>query len=147
MKRIVMALAIFAALALVLPVLPSSAAEVKIKGDFNNRFMVYTDHNDWLDGEKGVLKDGHSNETWGEAKYRMWFDASTNDGKVKGVYAWEIGGLEYGAPNTTGKSKGGSYSGDTINIETRWLYTDFQLPWACNKFRVRMGLQPFTVNP
>lgn len=143
MKRFVMVLAVFAALALALPAM---AADVKIKGDFNNRFMAYTNHNDWLDSEKGVLKDGNSNETWGEAKYRMWFDAATNDGKVKGVVAFEIGGLEYGAPNTTGKSKGGSYSGDTINLETRWLYTDFQLPWACNKFRVRMGLQPLKVN-
>ena len=145
MKRFVMVLAVFAALALALPAM---AADVKIKGDFNNRFMVYTNHNDWLDGESGVLKDGNSNETWGEAKYRMWFDATTNDGKVKGVWAFEIGALEYGKPagDPAGKSTGGSYSGDTINVETRWLYTDFQLPWTSNKFRVRMGLQPLNVN-
>jgi len=139
---------ILAALLVVAFAIPSFAADVKIKGDFNNRFMVYTDHNDWLDSEKGVLKDGSSSETWGEAKYRMWFDASTNDGKVKGVYALEIGALEYGKPSGSpaGKSTGGSYSGDTINIETRWLYTDFQLPWACEKARIRMGLQPFKVN-
>ena len=146
MKRFVMVLAVFAALALALPAM---AADVKIKGDFNNRFMVYTDHNDWLDGEKGGLGDGTSNETWGEAKYRMWFDASTNDGKVKGVWAFEIGALEYGkgkASDGEGASTGGGYSGDTINVETRWLYTDFQLPWCQNSFRVRMGLQPLKVN-
>jgi hypothetical protein len=141
-----MVLVVFAALALALPAM---AADVKIKGDFNNRFMVYTDHNDWLDGEKGVLRDGNSDETWGEAKYRMWFDATTNDGKVKGIWAFEIGALEYGkgkAADGEGASTGGGYSGDTINVETRWLYTDFQLPWVCNKFRVRMGLQPLKVN-
>jgi len=146
MKRFIMVLAVFAALALALPAM---AADVKIKGDFNNRFMVYTNHNDWLDGESGVLRDGNSNETWGEAKYRMWFDATTNDGKVKGIWAFEIGALEYGkgkASDGEGASTGGSYSGDTINVETRWLYTDFQIPWACNKFRVRMGLQPLSVN-
>jgi len=144
MKRFVMVLAFFAALALALPAM---AAEVKIKGDFDNRFMVYTDHNDWLTPEKGVLKDGNSNDSWGEAKYRMWFDASTNDGKVKGVWAFEVGGLQYGAAGNTGRHTGGSYSGDSVNLETRWLYTDFQLPWASNKFRIRMGLQPFNVNP
>ena len=139
---------VLAVLLMVAVAIPAFAADVKIKGDFNNRFMVYTDHNDWLDSEKGVLRDGTSGETWGEAKYRMWFDATTNDGKVKGVWAFEIGGLEYGKPagNPAGKSTGGSYSGDTINVETRWLYTDFQLPWACEKARVRMGLQPFKAN-
>ena len=151
-RRVGVALAV---LLMVAVAIPAFAADVKIKGDFNNRFMVYTDHNDWLDSEAGVLKDGSSSETWGEAKYRMWFDATTNDGKVKGVWAFEIGGLEYGKPKNkrpdgstagAGASTGGSYSGDTINVETRWLYTDFQLPWACEKARVRMGLQPFTVN-
>ena len=142
-RRIGLVLAVLLMLAVAIPAL---AADVKIKGDFNNRFMVYTDHNDWLDSEKGVLKDGSSSETWGEAKYRMWFDATTNDGKVKGVWAFEIGGLEYGKPGSMGKSVGGSYSGDAINVETRWLYTDFQLPWACEKARVRMGLQPFKAN-
>lgn len=122
------------------------AAEVKIKGDFNNRFTIYTNHNDWLDGEKGVLRDGNSPESWGEAKYRLWFDAATDDGKVKGVWAFEIGSLEYGQPGSSGAGVGGSYSGDAVNTETRWLYTDFQLPWFENKARIRMGLQPFTVN-
>ena len=137
---------VLAFLLMVAMAVPALAADVKIKGDFNNRFMVYTNHNDWLSSEKAVLHDGTVDETWGEAKYRMWFDATTNDGKVKGVWAFEIGGLEYGKPGSLGKSVGGSYSGDAINVETRWLYTDFQLPWACNKARVRMGLQPFTVN-
>ncbi|NPA25623.1 MAG: hypothetical protein GXO34_07345 [Deltaproteobacteria bacterium] len=137
---------VLAFLAMVLMAVPALAADVKIKGDFNNRFMVYTNHNDWLASEKAVLHDGTVDETWGEAKYRMWFDATTNDGKVKGVWAFEIGGLEYGKPGSLGKSVGGSYSGDAINVETRWLYTDFQLPWACEKARVRMGLQPFKVN-
>ncbi|MCD6151847.1 MAG: hypothetical protein J7J70_09400, partial [Deltaproteobacteria bacterium] len=143
MKRFVMVLAFFAALALALPAM---AADVKIKGDFNNRFMAYTNHSDWLvgdhtDGMKAL--DGDVNESWGEAKYRMWVDASTNDGKVKGVWAIEVGALHYGD-----ESKGaGGYSGDGIVIENRWMYTDFQLPWCQNNARIRMGLQPFTVNP
>lgn len=143
MKKFVMLLVACSILSMVLSV---KAAEVKIKGDFNNRFMVYTNHNDWLDQEKGVLNDGNSNETWGEAKYRLWFDAGSNGGKVKGVCAFEIGSLEYGKTGSVGKSVGGSYSGDAINVETRWLYTDFQVPWCSSMCRLRMGLQPFTVN-
>jgi len=137
---------IITVLLLVIMVLPVLAADVKIKGDFNNRFMVYTNHNDWLNAEKGVLHDGSSSETWGETKYRMWFNAATNDDKVRGVWAWEVGSLAYGKPGSVGKSVGGSYSGDGINLETRWLYTDFQLPWLVEKARIRMGLQPFNVN-
>ncbi|MBN2808612.1 MAG: hypothetical protein JXR80_03875 [Deltaproteobacteria bacterium] len=122
------------------------AADIKVKGDFNNRFTIYTNHNDWLVAEKGVLGDGDSPESWGETRYRLWVDAATNDGKVKGVWAAEVGGLAYGTPGSTGASVGGSYSGDGVNTETRWLYTDFQLPWLTEKARVRMGLQPFTVN-
>ncbi len=142
MKRFVMVLAIFAALALALPAM---AADVKIKGDFNNRFMVYTDHNDWLTMEDGGLDDGSVDESWGEAKYRMWVEASTNDGKVKGVWAIEVGALHYGNESYRGEGAGG-YSGDGVVIENRWMYTDFQLPWCENKAMIRMGLQPFSAN-
>jgi hypothetical protein len=150
MKRFVMVLAVFAALALALPAM---AVDVKIKGDFNNRFMVYTNHYDWVSGSgeyrgsdgTGLLNDGNVDETFGEAKYRMWFDASTNDGKVKGVWAMEVGALKYGS-HGSGKAAGGSYSGDGVNMETRWLYTQFQLPACQNKAQVTMGLQPFSVN-
>ncbi len=125
---------------------PARAVDVKIHGDFNNRFMVYTNHNDWFQSEKGVLLDGTTSESWGEVRYRLWFNAATNDDKVKGVVAIEVGGLEYGKPGSIGKNVGGSYSGDAINLETRWLYTDFQLPWVTDKARIRMGLQPFNVN-
>ncbi len=125
---------------------PAAAGDVRIRGDFNNRFMIYTNHADWLHQEKAVLHDGTVSESWGEAKYRMWFDAASNGGKVKGIWGFEIGSLEYGKPGSLGKHLGGSYSGDAVNVETRWLYTDFQLPGANRGLRVRMGLQPLNVN-
>ena len=138
-RRVGLVLAVLMMMAIAIP---AFAADVKIKGDFNNRFMAYTNHNDWLTMEDGGLDDGDVGETWGEAKYRLWIDGTTNDGKVKGVWAFEVGALHYGD-----ESKGaGGYSGDGMVFETRWLYTDFQLPWACEKARVRMGLQPFSVN-
>ncbi len=69
---------------------------------------------------------------------------ATNDGKVKGVYAIELGALRFGDSKYS-KGGGATYSGDGVNIETRWAYTDIALPTA-NKNRVIIGLQPFTVN-
>jgi len=143
MKRLVAVIIILIVFGAAIPAL---AADIKIHGDFNNRFMVYTNHNDWFQAEKGVILDGTTAESWGEVRYRLWLDATTNDGKVKGVWACEVGGLEYGKPGSIGRSVGGSYSGDGINLETRWLYTDFQLPGISDKARIRMGLQPFNVN-
>jgi hypothetical protein len=66
----------------------------------------------------------------------MWTTAATNDGAVKGVYAVEIGAIHYG-----NSARGGGFSGDGINIETRWAYTDLQIPFIERKSRVRLGLQ------
>jgi hypothetical protein len=38
------------------------------------------------------------------------------------------------------------YSGDSVSMEVRWGYLDFQLPFVTEKSRVRIGLQPMTVN-
>ena len=62
-------------------------------------------------------------------RYRQWFTATSDDQKVKGVFAVEIGGVKWGYQgDSLGKSKGFGYSGDAVNVETRWLYTDFVVP-------------------
>jgi len=124
----------------------ASAAEFKFHGDLNNRFMVYTDQAGMFSKAESVstsaLTSGGIDESWGEVKYRIWFEAATDDGKVKGVYAIELGAIKFGQDSTVG----GAFSGDGKNIETRWAYTDFQLPWTENKARVSIGLIPFSVN-
>jgi len=132
---------------------PVLGAEIAIHGDFNNRFMVYTNQAGLFAGAgeqstaagKRIKKDGVS-DSWGEIKYRLWVDAATNDNKVKAIYAVELGALHYGKQGSLGKSTGGSYSGDSVNIETRWAYTDFQLPGVENKARFKIGLQPMDVS-
>jgi hypothetical protein len=153
MKRL--RLILFAVLVLGLTV-PALGAEFTFHGDFNNRFMVYTDQSGLFAGageqsilEPRLIKKGGASDSWGEIKYRLWLDASTNDGKVKGVYAIELGALHFGKPpslTNAGKSQGGSFSGDQVNIETRWAYTDFQLPGVDSKARFRIGLQPMNIN-
>jgi len=123
-------------------------AEFAFHGDMNNRFLVYTNHTDWLDSRDdsfGVINDKTVSETYAELKYRFWTEIGDNDDMVKGVYAIEVGGVRWGREGS-GKSQGGSFSGDGVNIETRWAYLDFQLPFIERKARTRMGLQPFKAN-
>jgi hypothetical protein len=123
------------------------AAEFKFHGDLNNRFMVYTDQGGMYGGAETIrtgtgtpINDG-VDESWGDIKYRLWVEAATDDGKVKGVYAIELGAIKFGD-----STRGGAFSGDGVNIETRLAYTDFQLPGVANKARVTIGLLPFYVN-
>jgi len=128
--------------------LPAMAADLAFHGDLNHRFMLHTNHLDWFKGVRtSALHDGNVEDSFAEVKYRLWTEASVNDGKVRGVYAVEMGGLRFGASGSLGKGTGGSYSGDAVNIETRWAYVDFQLPGIHNKSRLKIGLQPFKLNP
>ncbi|UCD88726.1 MAG: hypothetical protein JSW04_09670 [Desulfobacterales bacterium] len=117
-------------------------AEFAFHGDMNHRF-AYTNHNEWIKGsdQQGLLQNGSVNDFFGEIKYRLWFEAATNEKNVKGVFATEIGGLRFGERGSA------EFSGDQIRMEVRWAYVDFQCPWSDNKNRFKVGLQPFKVNP
>jgi hypothetical protein len=121
---------------------PAMAANFAFHGDMNNRFLLYTNHNDWLvSDQKGKLSDKTVDDNFAEIKYRFWFEAEDDEGDVKGVFATEIGGLRFGE---SGKMP---YSGDQVQMEVRWAYLDIQLPFVESPFRSRIGLQPFDVNP
>jgi hypothetical protein len=129
------------------------AAEFQFHGDLNHRGMGYTNQAGMFSGSETVKKVGGAidqdgvDEAWGEIKYRLWVEAATNDGKVKGVYGIELGAVRFGDGSTLGGStKGGAFSGDGINIETRWAYTDIQIPGVERKARFTLGLAPFKVN-
>jgi hypothetical protein len=127
---------------------PAMAANFAFHGDMNNRFLAHSNHVDWLDSRNdsfGVINNETVSDQYAELKYRFWTEISDNDDMVKGVYAIEIGGIRWGRQGS-GKSQGGSYSGDGANVETRWAYLDFQLPFIERKARTRMGLQPFKAN-
>ena len=120
--------------------LTAIGAQFEFHGDMNHRFMLYTNRSDWLNSEqKGEINDDSVGATYGEIKYRYWFEASDDEGNLKGVYGIEIGGIRFGRSGS-GKSQGGSFSGDGTNLETRWAYLDFQTPSVDRKARWRMGL-------
>ena len=92
-----------------------TAVELEFHGDMNNRFQGYTNQRDWfngsgLAGKEGALKKSSPTETYGEIKYRFWFEAATDDNAVRGVFATEIGGIRYG------EGSGGDFSGDGTNV-------------------------------
>ncbi len=129
----------------------AAAANFAFHGDLDHRFQVYTNHAEFLVNdsfEKGgaINVDKDVNDSWGEVKYRLWTEMSSDNKNVKGVYAIEIGGLEFGKSGSVGKSVGGLYSGDGVNIETRWAYLDMQVPGVADKMRLKTGLQPFNLN-
>lgn len=122
---------------------PAMAAKFAIHGDLDNRFMIYTNQIKWFGGDSGSqsLDDDDTSDSFGEIKYRIWTEMASDDGTVKGVYGIEIGGIKFGDT-----ANGGAFSGDGKNVETRWAYTDFQLPGVASKARFQMGLFTNTVN-
>lgn len=121
---------------------PAMAVEFEFHGDMNNRFLIYTNRQDWLQNEQqGIIEDSNVDATYGELKYRFWFEAADDGGNVKGVYAIEIGGIRFG------EGTDGDYSGDGVDVETRWAYFDFQTPGVDRKMRWQMGLSPWNINP
>jgi hypothetical protein len=130
---------------------PKPAIKFKFSGDLNNRFMLYTDQAGIYNGAEtiagsatnpltGTVSKDTLEEAWGELKYRFTAEASTADDSVKGVYGVELGAIRFGDA-----TRGGGYSGDGNNYETRFAYVDFGLPTA-QKNRLTIGLQPFLVN-
>lgn len=132
---------IFAILALAGLATPAAAVDFAFHGDMNNRFLLYTNHSDWLQNEQtGIIEDGTVDAYYGELKYRFWFEAADDESRVKGVYAVEIGGIRFG------EGADGDFSGDGIDVETRWAYLDFQTPGVEQKMRWSMGLMGWNVN-
>ena len=138
MKKFRLIIALFAIIA---TVGPAAAVEFDFHGDMNNRFLIYTNRQDWLNNEQqGIIEDSTVDAYYGELKYRFWFEAADDDGAVKGVYAVEIGGIRFG------EGTDGDFSGDGTDVETRWAYLDFQTPGVERKARWRMGLTPWKIN-
>ena len=135
---------------------PAMATKFEFHDDFFTRFMVYTDQAGFFNGPDAgtssanntqVLDKNDRADSWGEIKSRLVFSGENDDGSVKGVFALEVGALRFGRDSGTGASLQGGFSGDGVNVETRWFYTDFQIPGVASKARFQLGLFSNTVNP
>jgi hypothetical protein len=132
------------------------ALQLKLSGDLNHRFMVYTDQATLYSASetiasantnpvpRRVIADGTIQEAFGELKYRLTAEMATDDKKVRGVYGIELGAIRFGSTVASpGANSGGGFSGDGVNVETRFAYVDYEL---FQNHRVTVGLMPFVVN-
>lgn len=139
MKRMWIALVVMLGMAA-----PALAVDFTFHGDLNHRFRLYTNQvnffdgagNSWQSMHKKAITEEDNNDLMGEIKYRLWTEMASDDGAIKGVYAIEVGGIQFGSGTD------GDFSGDGVDVETRWAYTDF----ALGSGRAKIGLQTFTVN-
>ncbi|WP_321530144.1 hypothetical protein [uncultured Desulfuromonas sp.] len=139
MKKVLLAL-----LAVLTFAVPAMAIDFAFHGDFSNEFRLYSNQSKFFTGDFGykttrtaAIADDTTSDSFASAKYRLWTETATDDGNIKGVFAVEIGGIHYGD-----NSRGGGFSGDGVNVETRWAYTDFALAGG----RLKVGLQPVKIN-
>jgi len=143
-KKNIIAIAALALLVVAFAI-PAGAVQLKFHGDLNNRALLGTDHYEtfkspgfWVGDPKIDSSGGYDNSV--EIKYRLWFEAVSDDDQYKGVVGTEFGALHFGAPSKL------DYSGDDLVFELLRAYFDFQLPFTTQKSRVRIGLQPINVN-
>lgn len=119
----------------------AQAVKFEFHGDLDNRFLLFTDQSRFP--TNASITDGSQNERVGNFKYRMWTTAATDDGSTKGVFAIEVGSVRFGRPTGAGAGLGGAFSGDGVNVETRWAYVDTDVG---GPGRLKIGLQPYSLN-
>ena len=131
---------------LLLLLMPGSvfAVEFSFHGDFVNSFRLYSNQAKFFAGDfaykttpTAAIEEDSNSDFFANFKYRLWTEATSDNGAVRGVYAIEIGNIHFGD-----SKKGGAFSGDGVNVETRWAYTDLKSKHG----RVRIGLQPVKIN-
>lgn len=122
----------------------TQAADFTLHGDFTHSFRLYSNQAQFFAGDFGyktyrsaTIADDTTNDSFALLKYRLWTEISSDSGAVKGVYALEVGNIHFG-----GEKNGGSFSGDGINVETRWAYTELNTDYG----QLRLGLQPVKIN-
>jgi hypothetical protein len=112
---------------------------------------------------QGAISQINNNPRGVQLRVRPRFDVSDDNGNITATLRLEMGDIEWGngggaacatnAPgqcentqlngnNRVGNGSGGALGGDGINVETKWAYMDFAMPFGI-PLRVRTGLQPW----
>ncbi|MCT4535791.1 outer membrane homotrimeric porin [Halodesulfovibrio sp.] len=111
-------------------VVTSSATEFKASGTLDMAFQ-------WLDNPdpKASNNGDYFNAI---QRLRTKIDIIANE-SLKGVYYLEVGTITWGDPATLGRGSGGAIGADGVNVETKRLYLDYQVPHT--ELQLRMGIQ------
>src|SRR6266545_831413 len=112
-----------------------------LENEFHGMMAVRGFNSNYLAGTAGRLNiDGDSATTrnWIEQRARIFYTAKAND-NLKLVTGFELDSVWGNSSYTTGRNLGGALGSDTTNIETKWVYLDFNEPFADSNFKV--GIQ------
>jgi len=94
-----------------------------------------------------VFGNDTPSNVFGLSKLRLQFEAKSDDGLAKFVYASEVGTIDWGyGTSSTSKENGFGLSGDGVNVETRFAYLDFAVPGMGKNHKIMAGLQPISIN-
>ncbi|KAF1074152.1 outer membrane homotrimeric porin [Halodesulfovibrio sp. MK-HDV] len=111
-------------------VVSSSATEFKASGTLDMAF-------EWLDNPN-PREASNGDYFTAIQRLRTKIDIIANE-SLKGVYYLEVGTIRWGDTDTFGRGSGGAIGTDGVNVETKRLYLDFQMPHT--SLSLRMGLQ------
>ena len=111
-----------------------------------NSAWATTDAGVTLDTVKINGSDVDLDDTWASLQFRLWAVAASDDGKIKGTWAMEVGSLRFGENNSAGPDELVPRN-EGENIEVRQMSLEFALPFLQNlNLRLRAGLNPYYVN-
>ncbi len=140
---------------------PAMALDFKFGAEYRVRF--YSGVNVPIGFTSAMVTEERNNGTnprGVQLRVRPRFDVSDDNGNITATWRAEIGDVEFGngggaagptnsgyaAPTPggarVGPGMGGSLGNDGVNVETKWAYVDFTLPFGIPA-RVRAGLQPW----
>lgn len=129
---------------------PAFALENEIHGSYKMKYFLTNAEK----GDGGFLapKRAATAANYFETRTRLFYTAKAND-DLKLVTGFEIdtvfgdkaqGGLSTtagGMDTTAFRNSGGALESDAVNLETKWIYLDFNLPSTPVKMKV--GVQPY----
>jgi hypothetical protein len=143
---------------------PAMALDFKFGAEYRVRFYdgvnIGFDHTQAPNGTGSQFFNTQAgpNARGVQIRVRPRFDVSDDNGNMTATWRAEIGDVEFGAgggafnntnfgnpigasTSRTGNGAGGGGGNDGVNVETKWIYVDFALPFGVPG-RLRAGLIP-----
>lgn len=126
----------------------TAAPAMALENEFHGIFKVRGIISNYDDGSAGRLipTSTPGAKNYIEQRARLLYMAKAND-DLKLVTHFEIdsrwGDNSYNSNNTT-RNNGGAIGADQVNLETKSVYLDFNVPGSPAPLNVKAGIQPFT---
>jgi hypothetical protein len=112
-----------------------------LENEFHGMFSVRGYDSNYLSGTAGALKigsDSTATKNWIEQRARLFYSAKAND-NLKLVTGFELDDYWGDTSYATGRNHGGALGADSVSLETKWVYLDFNDPFIGANFKA--GLQ------